>query len=412
MQVLACGCAMWLTACSLTNAGGPPAAPANRAVSQLRQYLDRQAPSSLADQTFAQTPLTAQAAEEAQQLLWEAHAANIRQTRAQEMQDKVITQGNLRMPFFYRTFGEKPANGRSLYISMHGGGGAPPQVNDQQWENQKRLYEPDEGIYLAPRAPTNTWNLWHEGHIDDMFDRLIENLIVLEDVDPNRVYIMGYSAGGDGVYQLAPRMADRLAAAAMMAGHPNDASPLGLRNIAFTLHMGGRDAAYNRNVIAQQWAERLAELREQDPQGYEHWVKIYPQHGHWMQREDAVAVPWMAKYTRNPFPDKVVWHQSGRTHNRFYWLAVDDDQKRGGTTVVARREGQRIIIESCDVDRLRIRLNDAMLDLDQPVVVEYDGKQLFSGRVKRTIATVAQTLEERGDPASVYCAEVVVTIKR
>ncbi|MEM7298333.1 MAG: hypothetical protein AAF391_08720 [Bacteroidota bacterium] len=53
---------------------------------------------------------------------------------------------------------------------------------------------------------------------------------------------MGYSAGGDGVYQLAPRMADSLAAAAMMAGHPNDASPLGLRNIGFTLHMGGKDA--------------------------------------------------------------------------------------------------------------------------------------------------------------------------
>ena len=40
--------------------------------------------------------------------------------------------------------------------------------------------------------------------------------IVFEDVDPNRVYLLGYSAGGDGVYQLAPRMADRFAAASMM----------------------------------------------------------------------------------------------------------------------------------------------------------------------------------------------------
>ena len=38
-------------------------------------------------------------------------------------------------------------------------------------------------------------------------DRLIENLVVFEGVDPNRVYLLGYSAGGDGVYQLAPRMA-------------------------------------------------------------------------------------------------------------------------------------------------------------------------------------------------------------
>ena len=41
--------------------------------------------------------------------------------------------------------------------------------------------------------------------------------------------VVGYSAGGDGVYQLAPRMADSWAAAAMMAGHPNGVSPLSLR---------------------------------------------------------------------------------------------------------------------------------------------------------------------------------------
>ena len=53
------------------------------------------------------------------------------------------------------------------------------------------------------------------------------------------LYVLGYSAGGDGVYQLAPRLADRWAAAGMMAGNPNDASPLNLRNLGFALHVGG-----------------------------------------------------------------------------------------------------------------------------------------------------------------------------
>ena len=35
---------------------------------------------------------------------------------------------------------------------MHGGGGAPKRVNDSQWENQKRLYKLDEGLYVSPRA--------------------------------------------------------------------------------------------------------------------------------------------------------------------------------------------------------------------------------------------------------------------
>src|SRR4029079_9553156 len=95
---------------------------------------------------------------------------------------------------------------------------------------------------------------WHESHIDPLFTRLIEDMIVFEDVDPNRVYIMGYSACGDGVYQLAPRMADQLAAAAMMAGHPNEASPLGLRNIGFAIHVGALDDGVHPNKVAGTWA--------------------------------------------------------------------------------------------------------------------------------------------------------------
>ena len=125
-----------------------------------------------------------------------------------------------KMKLYERTFGKAPDAGHSLWISMHGGGGAPARVNDGQWNNQIELYQPEEGIYVAPRAPTNTWNLWHEGHIDDLFDRLIENYVVDRGVDPNRVYLMDYSAGGDGVYQLAPRMADRFAAEGFVALAP------------------------------------------------------------------------------------------------------------------------------------------------------------------------------------------------
>jgi hypothetical protein len=243
-------------------------------------------------------------------------------TDAGEIKDRILKDGKLEMPFFIKEFGKKPATGRSLWISMHGGGGAPKQVNDSQYENQKRLYTLDEGLYLAPRAPTNTWNLWHESHIDRLFGRLIEDLIAIEGVDPDRVYILGYSAGGDGVYQLAPRMADYLAAAAMMAGHPNDASPLGLRNLPFALQVGGKDAAYNRNKVAAEWGEKLDKLRKDDPDGYEHFVKIHEDKAHWMNLEDKVALPWMAKHTRNPVPKRVVWKQASTTHDRFYWLAV------------------------------------------------------------------------------------------
>ena len=402
---------LWLSLAMLLHTG---IARADEPVAGLEQYLASDAAKrpALEEQAFAKTPLTRVEADAARRLLWADHVRQIKQDRAAEMQAKKIVEGKLEMPFDYKVFGERPTSGRSLFISMHGGGNAPKATNDQQWENQKRLYKPAEGVYLAPRAPTNTWNLWHEPHIDRMFARLIEDLIVFEEVDPNRVYLMGYSAGGDGVYQLAPRMADRFAAASMMAGHPNDASPLGLRNLPFAIHVGALDAGYKRNEVAQQWAKKLDDLQKADPQGYPHVVKLHANLGHWMNREDAEAVPWMAQFTRNPIPKKVVWRQATTTHDRFYWLAVPASRAKLASEVVASYDGQTVMIESAKgVERLIVRLSDAMADLDKPIAVVFGGRELFKGSAPRRIETLSKTLGEHGDPAAIFGAEIEVQIQ-
>ena len=394
-------------------ADDPDSAKSAAALESLKAELDANPALSpeLAAKAFASVPLTKADAAVARELLWKSHVALIKKDRAGEMKDKLLKDGKLEMPFSFKEFGKKPAGGRSLWISLHGGGGAPKEVNDQQWNNQKKLYQLEEGLYLAPRAPTNTWNLWHEGHIDRLFTRLIEDFIVFEDVDPDRVYVMGYSAGGDGVYQIAPRMADSWAAAAMMAGHPNDASPLGLRNLPFALQVGGKDAAYDRNKVAAEWGKKLDQLRKDDPTGYEHFVKIHEDKGHWMNLEDKVALPWMAKFSRNPVPSRVVWKQSGTTHDRFYWLAVPVGEAKAGTLVEAKYDKQTIEIVAVEkVSKLLIRLDDRMVDLDKPVKVTHRGKMLFEGIAPRTAGALAKSLVGRGDPKLAFDAEVMVEL--
>jgi hypothetical protein len=365
----------------------------------------------LADRDFARVPFTRADAAVARELLWKAHVAIIRKDRAAEVKARVLKDGDLEMPFWFKPFGKKPAAGRSLWISLHGGGGAPKQVNDSQWENQKHLYTLEEGIYLAPRAPTNAWNLWHQPHIDRLFGRLIEDLVVLEDVDPDRVYVLGYSAGGDGVYQLGPRMADTWAGAAMMAGHPNGVSLLSLRNVPFALLVGGNDSGYNRNKVAREYAARLDGLHEADPKGYRHFVKIYEGKGHWMDREDRAALPWLLQGTRDPTPERVVWKQTGTPHDRSYWLAVPPGKAKADSLVIARREGQTVEITQAEkVSRLLVRLDDRMADLDRPVVVTHAGKDLYRGTPARTVEVMLRTLAGRGDPRLMFDAEVSVAL--
>lgn len=302
-----------------------------------------------------------------------------------------------------KLYGEAGEGERALFISMHGGGGAPAQVNDSQWNNQVQLYVPEEGWYVAPRAPTNTWNLWHEGHIDALFGKLIEDMVAKHGVDPNRVYLMGYSAGGDGVYQLAPRMADRFGAATMMAGHPNDATADGLYALPFRIYMGGKDAAYQRNEVAARWGEKLAALQKEHG-GYEHKVTIYPEMGHWMNKKDAEAVPWMATKTRKAWPKKVIWGKSGKRSERFYWLGGSPTE-----VISATVEGQKITIEGAGKDELKLYLSDALVNLDEPVTVVLDGKEVHSGEVARRKEAIENSLKQRLDPEMV--ATAILTIQ-
>ena len=389
------------------------AGKSNEALQGLANALksDEASLEKLANEPFAATPLTKEDSAKARAMLWAAHVEKLKKERAAELEKKELADGTLTMPFFTKTFGEKPATGRSLWISMHGGGGAPAKVNDGQYENQKKLYQLAEGIYLVPRAPTNTWNLWHEGHIDRMFARLVEDFVALEGVNPDKVYILGYSAGGDGVYQMAPRMADWWAGAAMMAGHPNGVPLLSVRNVPFALQVGAKDNAYNRAKIGAEYGEQLAKLRKEDPKGYENFVRIREGKGHWMNLEDKEALPWLAKFDRNPVPDRVVWKQTGTPHDRSYWLAVPKGKAKGGSLVVAERVANKITITKAeDVERLVIRLDDRMIPFQGPVVVEQAGKILHSAPVTRTIATLAKTLADRGDPKLMFDAEVEVTL--
>ncbi|MFO0939205.1 MAG: dienelactone hydrolase family protein [Pirellulales bacterium] len=340
--------------------------------------------------------LTKSQADELIAVTWKKRTENIKQSLQEELdKDEILAPGKA-MKLLVKQFGQAPQTGAALYISLHGGGNAPARVNDQQWRNQIRLYEPEEGYYVAPRAPTDTWNLWHEAHMDDLLDRLILAFVVCKNVDPNRVYIMGYSAGGDGVFQLAPRMSDRWAAASMMAGHPNETRADGLRNVPFALFMGGDDGAYNRNKLAGQWKEELEKLAKADQGGYQHFVQIYPNTGHWMNGRDREVLPWFTKFTRTTWPKKVVWLQDDITHDRLYWIGVDKSLAKGGSKIVAEVQGQTIAIES-ELAPIRLYLSDKLLDLDSPVTVTLGGKQVFQGLIKRTQAAIDQSLDVRMD---------------
>ena len=325
-------------------------------------------------------------------------------TRSQEMEDQVIKLKDKKIKFDIKHFGEQGEDGWNLFISLHGGGGTTESENNRLWNRHKTLYELEDGILFTPRSPSNTWNMWFQSHVDTFLNRIIQNMIAFHNVDPNKIYIMGRSAGGDGIYQVAPRMADRFAAAAMSAGHPNDSSPLGLRNTAFTIHMGENDSLYNRNDMAVKWGNDLRKLNEEDPEGYRYYIKIYKNKGHWMDNLEASALDWMSDFIRNPYPTKVVWKQGNVLHKRFYWLRNEDPSF--GDLIECIIDDQIITVLSSSSSKIIIQLNDHLVDMDKEITVNYLGRRLFKGFVHRDIDIIKRSIREYGDPKSVFYGEI------
>lgn len=327
---------------------------------------------------------------------------------ADAFSSRKIKIGSDTMPIWWTTYGQKPSDGRSLFISLHGGGGAPASVNNQQWDNQKQLYHPAEGVYLCPRAITDTWDLHFRPESDAFYEAIIQMAEVYLGVNPNKVYVMGYSAGGDGVWRIAPRMADHWAAASMMAGHPGDVSLLSLRNTPFMIWCGAEDAAYDRNKVCAERIEEMDALQKDDPEGYVHEGHIVAGKPHWMDRVDTVAVSWMAKYVRNPYPKRVVWCQGDVMKEYFYWIGIPKEEARKGMVLRADIQGNTVILGECPYSTVRVFLSDKLVDLSKPVVIKTRDKVLFEGRVEPSDATLAATLYARNDPAYAFpcCVEV------
>jgi polyhydroxybutyrate depolymerase len=109
-------------------------------------------------------------------------------------------------------------------IVLHGlGGNAEEMARMAEWPAAAR----DRGfLAVFPDGVETSWNaggccgVASEDGVDDvaLLDSLVDQLVAEEGVDPDRIFLTGYSNGGMMTYSYSCRRADRLAGAASVAG--------------------------------------------------------------------------------------------------------------------------------------------------------------------------------------------------
>jgi len=323
-----------------------------------------------------------------------------------------VVSGEYVSPYVVRQVGKMPESGWPLVIAMHGGGNAPKQVNDSQWRIMQRYYKDHLGdggyLYLALRAPTDAWNGFYTGYVYPLVARLIRQMLVCEEVNPDKVFLIGYSHGGYGAFAIGPKMADRFAAVHSSAAAPTDgeSSPKNLLNTPFTFMLGDRDLAFGRLKRCLAFDEAVKGLRGERKNAYPVRMFLKKGFGHG-GLPDRDHLSTMLPAVRNTIPESIVWESTDSVVRRFAWLENPEPSKK--QLVEATRKGNRFEIKLTGIESLNLYLDERMVDYRKPVVIEVNGKIILERSPSPSLSVLCRSLQERGDPRFAFASKVSFT---
>jgi hypothetical protein len=346
-------------------------------------------------------------------------------------------------------------------------------------------------VYVAVRGVSSigknkkifdNWNLHAQPESFVLVERMIRNLLLPNPtelyqaidysklltgakflVDPNRVYMLGFSAGGDGAFQFAGRLPDIFAGINAGGGHPNGISFANTTNLPLSLQVGeldatvtGRSRAYGQvhfDLLTRQ--AKFGHLGFRNSYVHKTCIIKGGKHGEWAQpevvnskvpvlsnlrqwyyqpsqpgsdaKEDKVIapVPWVSKHVRNPYPAVVVWDLSTRPpapdilstspptvwqpKRFFYWLYIrsEDPAAPYQDTITAWFDKAS---NSVHVDKatnyLGILLHHRMFNIDKDVDVYIGDTKIQSIRPKVVADIATKTWNYHRDRNYTYATAI------
>lgn len=321
---------------------------------------------------------------------------------------------------------------RGLMLGLHGGGPGAGDAGEAKgnWPSKGNLAFYPQGIRLIH----DTWNSVHG---ERFALSLIELAKVLHDIDPDRVYSVGFSMGATGSMFLAGRHPDLLAGAipghgVLPAQHVKKKSPddVGqvehgplptLRNVAVYFYTGTEDVNCEPGTFLKGW-RIIQDLKQADPEGYkklrftchEGIAHTFP------PGEPETGLKWILEQKRDPYPTTIVWEYNAdpwpqpdsedkvsRYRKQWlYWLYCQRPDNRMKVRVSLNKEAEHNRIDFEHElgwhEDFRFYLRPEMIDVSKATVVYLKGKEIWRGTPKPTYHAIFESFFSRMDRRLVF----------
>ena len=334
-----------------------------------------------------------------------------------------------------------PAKKWPLRVQLHGGVGRPPQPGRQP-QSARIPGEPQ--IYLEPQASDdNAW--WHISQVDNIIS-VLDMVKRKYNVDETQTYITGISDGGTGTYFFALREPNPWSACMTINGQPlvlanRDARIEGnlylgnLANCPLYIENGDHDPLYPAETVTP----IVDAMKSAGITPVYHVMRNDKHDTHWWPEERAFYEMFVHSRPRVAQPARLSW-ETDRTDrfNRVRWLVIDKLGARQSDAALGdvnsavfhgktweifprrrvipsgridiERQGNVFQAKTRGVGEFTLLLSPDAIDFAKPVQVTVNSAPVFSGVVRKDVATLLKWAARDNDRTALYGAELHIVV--
>ena len=171
--------------------------------------------------------------------------------------------------------------------------------------------------------------------------------------------------------------------------------------------VGEKDSAYGRRERCEKFAKQIAELKSKSDSDYpvEFMFKEGFGHGGLPDRD---MIGSMYDFQRNPTPKHLTWEMTDSVVDHFFWLSAD--QPKRGSLIDAKIEGNRIVIETENLDgTLKLHLDRRLIDASKPINISVAQRNLEIA-YQPSVETLCKSVAEISDIELAYDFETTIEV--
>ena len=224
-------------------------------------------------------------------------------------------------------------------------------------------------------GPFGRGDMWYHGIGEQDVFECIELAKQIFNIDPDRIYLCGFSMGGAGAFDLGLKYPDIWAACVPVCGTIGNLDLVAnSRNLPFWINTGSED-----QVVPAKYSKRA--YQKAIELGFEHWKYTeYEGMGHSFWIDWGQIEKWLLSQKRLRSPSSISF--TSEKPARAYWSEITEKLScKRSARIDVETASQKIVVNISNIADYTLYLKDAPVRLSQELTIIENDKQIFQGHI-------------------------------